>query len=86
MEYVRPGNGYKIPPTMALTQKGDVNGVFATALFKGLKASCGGADVLWNFEAWTIGKTGKPSKRYVTSTAFPNSAALEADIDALLAQ
>ncbi len=85
VEYVRPGNGYKIPASMMLTQKGDVNGLLETPLFKSLKSSCGGADVGWNFELWTVGKDGKPNKRYTTGAAFPNSAKLEADITALLA-
>ena len=62
VEYVRPGNGYKIPANMALTQKGDVNGLLETSLFKTLKAACGGADVGWNFELWTVTKEGKPNK------------------------
>jgi glutathione peroxidase len=85
VEYVRPGNGYKIPANMALTQKGDVNGILETPLFKSLKASCGGADVGWNFELWTVSKEGKPNKRYTTGAAFPDSTKLEADITALLA-
>ena len=85
VEYVRPGNGYKIPESMSLTQKGDVNGILATGLFKSLKSSCGGADVGWNFELWTVTKEGKPNKRDTTGAAVPDSTKLEADITALLA-
>lgn len=66
VEYVRPGHGYKIPSIMTLSQKGDVNGLFETPLFKSLKASCGGTDTQWNFEAWTINKQGVPITRYAT--------------------
>ena len=55
VEYVRPGHGYKIPSVMTLSQKGDVNGLFETPLFKGLKASCGGGDVGWNFVSLGFG-------------------------------
>lgn len=81
--YVRPGNGYVIPSNMLFTQKGDVNGLFATPLFKDLKTACGGADVGWNFEAFSIDKTGKPYHRYVTGFG---PAAMAKDLDFLLAQ
>ncbi len=84
--YVRPGHGYVIPPTMAFTEKGDVNGLLATPLAKTLIKACGGKDVGWNFEAWSIGKTGIPHARYVTGSGCTDSGcpALTADIDALL--
>lgn len=95
MQYVRPGHGYVIPPSMMLTQKGDVNGILATALAKALIKACGGKDVGWNFEAWTIGKTGIPHMRYVTGAACPGAGAcpnkgvccpsLDEDINMLLA-
>ena len=66
---MRPGNGYKIPNSMTLTQKGDVNGVFTTQLFKSLKTACGGADVGWNFEAFLVGKDGVPVTRWTTGAA-----------------
>jgi glutathione peroxidase len=81
--YVRPGNGYIIPPIMNFTEKADVNGLFASPLFKSLKSSCGGADVGWNFEAFSISKTGVPFKRYITGFG---PAAMAKDIDTLLAQ
>lgn len=81
--YVRPGNGYVIPDIMRFTEKSDVNGLFTTPLFKSLKQSCGGADVAWNFEAWSISKTGSPYKRYLTGFGPTN---MEKDIDFLLAQ
>lgn len=81
--YVRPGNGYTIPSTMDFTQKGDVNGLLATPIASYLRKSCGGADVLWNFEAWTISKGGMPYKRYLTGFG---PAAMAADIQTLLAQ
>ncbi len=83
VKYVRPGNGYQIPSIMSFTEKGDVNGLFTTPLFKSLKTSCGGADVGWNFEAFSISKTGIPYKRYITGYT-PDK--MEADIDTLLAQ
>jgi len=83
VKYVRPGNGYQIPSIMSFTEKGDVNGLFTTPLFKTLKTSCGGADVGWNFEAFSISKTGIPYKRYITGYT-PDK--MEADIDTLLAQ
>ena len=82
MQYVRPGNGYIIPSNMNFTEKGDVNGLFTTPLFKSLKTSCGGADVGWNFEAFSIGKDGKPFKRYTTGYG---PAAMAKDLDTLLA-
>lgn len=85
VEYVRPGRPYVIPSIMQFTQKGDVNGLFATPLAKTLKAACGGADVAWNFEAWTISKTGIPHVRYLTGEAFPDNAKILADIQGLLA-
>jgi glutathione peroxidase-family protein len=83
VKYVRPGNGYVIPSAMSFSQKGDVNGLFATPLFKSLKADCGGADVGWNFEMWVLDKKGVPYKRYTTG---PGPEAAKADIDLLLAQ
>jgi glutathione peroxidase len=87
VRYVRPGNGltapFEIPSNMNFTQKGDVNGLFATPLFKSLKGSCGGADVGWNFEAFSIGKDGKPFRRYITGYG---PAAMAKDLDELLAQ
>ncbi len=66
---MRPGNGYVIPSAITFTQKGDVNGVFATPLFKALKGDCGGADVGWNFEAIVVDKTGVPVRRWTTGEA-----------------
>ncbi len=66
VQYVRPGHGYVLPAQLLLLQKADVNGVFASALFKTLKEQCGGADVGWNFEAFLVDKTGLPIKRYTT--------------------
>jgi glutathione peroxidase-family protein len=87
VRYVRPGNGltapFESPSNMNFTQKGDVNGLFATPLFKSLKGSCGGADVGWNFEAFSIGKDGKPFRRYITGYG---PAAMAKDLDLLLAQ
>lgn len=83
VKYVRPGNGYQIPSIMSFTEKGDVNGLFTTPLFKTLKSSCGGADVGWNFEAFSISKTGIPYKRYTTGYT-PDK--WSTDIDFLLAQ
>jgi glutathione peroxidase-family protein len=83
VQYVRPGKGYVIPSALTLLQKGDVNGLFATPLFKSLKTQCGGADVGWNFEAVLVDKTGMPVKRYTTGAGGgPNS--FMADIAKLL--
>lgn len=86
VEYVRPGNGYRIPPIMTLSEKGDVNGLFETPLFKSLKSSCGGADVGWNFEAWTVDKQGVPITRFTTGFGGNvGPVGLTAEITALLA-
>lgn len=67
---------------MLYTQKGDVNGVFQTAIAKSLITSCGGKDVGWNFEAWLLNKQGSPVKRYITGFGPAN---MVADITAQLA-
>ncbi len=70
---------------MLMLEKGDVNGLFATPLFKGLKEDCGNADVGWNFEAWTVSKTGVPFKRYTTGfNGNIGPMGLVSDISALL--
>ena len=71
VQYVRPGNGYIIPSNMAFTEKGDVNGLFATPLFKSLKSSCGAADVGWNVRglhtcAPRAGQAAPPSRAHNT--------------------
>ena len=87
VQYVRPGNGFKIPAMMTFTEKGDVNGLFATPLAKALKSACGGKDVGWNFEAWTVNKQGVPVTRYLTGfNGNVGPMGLVTEITALLAQ
>lgn len=91
VQYVRPGlnaqnQPYVFPDNHFMTSKGDVNGLLATALAKNLKAACGGEDVLWNFEMWTISKAGTPYKRYLTGYLPGGLASLQADVNYLLAQ